>query len=152
MISTGLKLKSENSASKVRISINAGFIAIVPVVFICRCSYLQSEAFRQDQDINQKVPSEISAQIRDRAYMLDEVYEKYRREDPDLKGEMVLKIAVKPNGKVTGVYIDSTDMENQLFKLEACGLVQKWWFDLQFKGDPILIRYDFHFAPSAKKE
>ena len=129
-------------------------IIIQCLSFFCiNCGLDFSGSLLDNQNYNTGIPAIIASQIRDRTYSVNDIYVKFVKEDTLLKGNITLKIFVLPDGKVSGVYIDTTDIKNMLFKLEIMGLVRQWRFsNVIFKGDPIIVKYAFNFYPHKKEE
>lgn len=128
-------------------------ISVILILIIMNCFSKFSGNMFSDRDINSKAPEIISDKIKNRTFAVNEIYEKYRKIDQNLKGQMFIKMIILPEGKVTGVYIDSTDITNMLFKPEVINLIQKWQFTgFYFKGNSIAVNYNFKFAPAENRQ
>lgn len=95
--------------------------------------------FRTDEDI---------AYVMDRNKgKLYSVYRQARRKNPGLKGRIVFDITILPSGKVSGVVIRSSELNNS--KLESRLLARVKRFDFgEREGEPITVTYPVEFLPS----
>ncbi len=95
--------------------------------------------FRTDEDI---------AYVMDRNKgRLYSVYRQARRKNPGLKGRIVFDITIQASGKVSGVVIRSSELNNA--KLESRLLARVKHFDFGVReGEPITVTYPVEFLPS----
>ena len=125
---------------------------IISIWLLSGCSEFY-KAMLADQKPNKGIPEISSSQIKDRTYLVNDIYENYKNNNNSFKGRLVMKIVVSTDGNVSGAYIDSTDIDNLEFKLDIARLIGRWKFtNVDFKGDPVVVKYDFRFSPGKKEE
>ncbi len=75
------------------------------------------------------------------------IYNRYLRQDPTLKGKLVLQITIAPNGRVTNVRVVSSELKNTELEQKIVSRVKLF----QFKPssvDTVTVTYPIDFLPS----
>lgn len=75
------------------------------------------------------------------------IYNRYLRQDPTLKGKLVLQITIAPNGHVTNVRVVSSELKNPELEQKIVSRVKLF----QFKPssvDTVTVTYPIDFLPS----
>jgi hypothetical protein len=77
------------------------------------------------------------------------LYNRELRRDPTLKGQMVLRIKIEPDGKVTLCEVTSTDMKAPNLAAQVVGRVKTFDFGAKDGVPAITILYPIDFLPAA---
>jgi hypothetical protein len=76
------------------------------------------------------------------------IYNRELRNDPTLKGKMVLRITIEPNGEVSACRIESTDLASAALKTEVVERVHRFNFGPKENVARITILYPIDFLPA----
>lgn len=95
--------------------------------------------FRTDEDI-----AYVMDQNKGRLYS---VYRQARRKNPGLKGRIVFDITIQASGKVSGVVIRSSELNNAKLESRLLARVKRFDFGVR-EGEPITVTYPVEFLPS----
>jgi outer membrane biosynthesis protein TonB len=77
------------------------------------------------------------------------IYNRELRNDPSLKGKMVLQLSIDPDGHVTACSVKSTDLNSPALSTEVVERVLKFNFGAKAGVPPITITYPIDFLPAA---
>lgn len=77
------------------------------------------------------------------------IYQRELRNDPTLRGKMVLKITIEPNGSVSACVIQSSDLASAALKNEVVDRVKKFNFGAKDGVPRIAILYPIDFLPAS---
>ena len=76
------------------------------------------------------------------------IYNRELRNDPTLRGKMVLRITIEPNGEVSACRIESTDLASAALKAEVVERVRRFNFGPKDNVPKITILYPIDFLPA----
>jgi acetolactate synthase small subunit len=76
------------------------------------------------------------------------IYNRELRNDPTLRGKMILRITIEPNGEVSACRIDSTDLASRALSAEIVDRVRKFNFGPKANVPRITILYPIDFLPA----
>lgn len=76
------------------------------------------------------------------------IYNRELRNDPMLKGKMVLRITIEPSGEVSACFIESTDLASAVLKTEVVERVKRFNFGPKEGVPRITILYPIDFLPA----
>jgi hypothetical protein len=76
------------------------------------------------------------------------IYNRELRNDPTLKGKMVLRITIEPSGEVSACRIESTDLASGVLKTEVVERVKRFNFGPKENVARITILYPIDFLPA----
>jgi outer membrane biosynthesis protein TonB len=76
------------------------------------------------------------------------IYNRELRSDPTLRGKMVLRITIEPNGEVSAVRIESTDLASAALKEEVIDRVKRFNFGPKEGVPRVTILYPIDFLPA----
>ncbi len=77
------------------------------------------------------------------------IYNRELRKNPTLRGKMVLRITILPNGKVSNCKVESTDLDSALLSKKIVERVKRFNFGAK-KGVPkVTILYPIDFLPAS---
>ena len=57
------------------------------------------------------------------------IYEKYLKQNPNLKGKLVVEVGIGPTGRVTNVAVISSTLKNREFELEILDVIRRWKYE-----------------------
>ncbi len=77
------------------------------------------------------------------------IYNRELRNDPTLRGKMVLRITIEPNGEVSACKIESTDLASAALKTEVVERVKRFNFGPKENVSRLTILYPIDFLPAA---
>jgi len=77
------------------------------------------------------------------------IYNRELRNDPSLKGKMVLQLTIEPDGRVSACSVKSTDMNAPALSAEVVERVLKFSFGAKEGVPSITIVYPIDFLPAA---
>lgn len=77
------------------------------------------------------------------------IYNRELRNDPSLRGKMVLAITIEPDGHVSACKVQSTDMDSQALAADVVDRVMKFSFGAKEGVPTTRIVYPIDFLPSA---
>ncbi|WP_140635132.1 AgmX/PglI C-terminal domain-containing protein [Methylibium rhizosphaerae] len=77
------------------------------------------------------------------------IYNRELRNDPSLKGKMVLRLTIEPDGQVSACAVKSTDLASPTLSAEVVERVLKFNFGAKQGVPPITITYPIDFLPAA---
>jgi outer membrane biosynthesis protein TonB len=77
------------------------------------------------------------------------IYNRELRNDPSLKGKMVLQLTIEPDGRVSACSVKSTDLNSPALSTEVVDRVLKFNFGAKEGVPPITIVYPIDFLPAA---
>jgi outer membrane biosynthesis protein TonB len=77
------------------------------------------------------------------------IYNRELRNDPSLKGKMVLRLTIEPDGHVSACAVKSTDLASPALSAEVVERVLKFNFGAKQGVPPITITYPIDFLPAA---
>ena len=77
------------------------------------------------------------------------IYNRELRTDPTLRGKMILRITIEPNGEVSACKIESTDLASAVLSTEIVERVKKFNFGVKDGVPKIAILYPIDFLPAA---
>jgi len=77
------------------------------------------------------------------------LYNRELRRDPTLKGQIVLKIQIEPDGSVSLCEVESTDMNAPTLAQQVVSRVGKFDFGAKDGVPPVLIVYPIDFLPAS---
>ena len=77
------------------------------------------------------------------------IYNRELRNDPSLKGKMVLRLTIEPDGRVSACAVKSTDLASPALSAEVVERVLKFDFGAKQGVPPITITYPIDFLPAA---
>ncbi len=77
------------------------------------------------------------------------IYNRELRNDPTLRGKMVLRITIEPNGEVSACKIESTDLASAGLKTEVVERVKRFNFGPKENVSRLTILYPIDFLPAA---
>jgi hypothetical protein len=77
------------------------------------------------------------------------IYNRELRNDPSLKGKMVLRLTIEPDGQVSACAVKSTDLASPTLSAEVVERVLKFNFGAKAGVPPITITYPIDFLPAA---
>jgi TonB family protein len=77
------------------------------------------------------------------------IYNRELRNDPTLRGKMVLRITIEPNGEVSACTIESSDLASDVLKKEVVERVKRFNFGPKDNVAKITILYPIDFLPAA---
>lgn len=77
------------------------------------------------------------------------IYNRELRNDPSLKGKMVLQLSIEPDGRVSACSVKSTDLNSPALSAEIVERVLKFNFGAKAGVPPITITYPIDFLPAA---
>lgn len=76
------------------------------------------------------------------------IYNRELRNDPTLRGKIVLRITIEPNGEVSTCKVESTDLASAVLKTEVVERVKRFNFGVKDKVPRITILYPIDFLPA----
>ena len=76
------------------------------------------------------------------------IYNRELRVDPTLKGKMVLRITIEPDGSVSFVKVESTDMDSSDLSAQVVARVERFNFGPKEGVPPLTILYPIDFLPA----
>lgn len=76
------------------------------------------------------------------------IYNRELRNDPTLRGKMVLRITIEPNGEVSACRIESSDLASAVLKTEVVERVKRFNFGPKENVPRITILYPIDFLPA----
>lgn len=76
------------------------------------------------------------------------IYNRELRNDPTLKGKMVLRLTIEPSGAVTACTIESSDLASEALKTEVVARVKRFNFGPKEGVPRITILYPIDFLPA----
>ena len=77
------------------------------------------------------------------------IYNRELRNDPSLKGKMVLQLSIEPDGRVSACAVKSTDLASPALSAEVVERVLKFNFGAKEGVPAITITYPIDFLPAA---
>lgn len=77
------------------------------------------------------------------------IYNRELRNDPTLRGKMVLRLTIEPNGEVSACAIESTDLASVALKTQVVDRVRRFNFGPKENVPRITILYPIDFLPAA---
>ena len=77
------------------------------------------------------------------------IYNRELRTDPTLRGKMVLRITIEPNGEVSACTITSSDLASDVLKKEVLERVKRFNFGPKDNVSRITILYPIDFLPAS---
>jgi hypothetical protein len=77
------------------------------------------------------------------------IYNRELRNDPSLRGKMVLRLTIEPDGHVSACAVKSTDLASVALSTEVVERVLKFSFGAKAGVPPITIVYPIDFLPAA---
>jgi hypothetical protein len=77
------------------------------------------------------------------------IYNRELRNDPSLKGKMVLQLTIEPDGRVSACSVKSTDLNSPALSTEVVERVLKFNFGAKDGVPSITIVYPIDFLPAA---
>ena len=77
------------------------------------------------------------------------IYNRELRSNPALRGKMILRITIDPNGEVSACRIESTDLASSALGTEVVERVKKFNFGPKDGVPKITILYPIDFLPAA---
>ena len=77
------------------------------------------------------------------------IYNRELRNDPSLKGKMVLQLSIEPDGRVSACSVKSTDLNSPTLSAEVVDRVLKFNFGAKEGVPSITIVYPIDFLPAA---
>lgn len=77
------------------------------------------------------------------------IYNKELRNDPTLRGKMVLRITIEPDGRVTACSVKSTDLNSPALSADIVDRVLKFNFGTKEGVPSLTILYPIDFLPSS---
>lgn len=77
------------------------------------------------------------------------IYNRELRNDPTLRGKMVLRITIEPSGEVSACAIESSDLASDVLKKEVLERVRRFNFGPKENVARITILYPIDFLPAA---
>jgi outer membrane biosynthesis protein TonB len=77
------------------------------------------------------------------------IYNRELRNDPSLKGKMVLRLTIEPDGQVSACAVKSTDLASPALSAEVVERVLKFNFGVKQGVPAITITYPIDFLPAA---
>ncbi len=77
------------------------------------------------------------------------IYNRELRSDPTLRGKMVLRITIEPNGEVSACNVESSDLASPVLKNEVLDRVKRFNFGPKDDVARITILYPIDFLPAA---
>jgi hypothetical protein len=76
------------------------------------------------------------------------IYNRELRKDPTLKGKMVLRITIEPDGTVSFAAVESTDLDSPDLSTEIVARVERFNFGPKDGVAPLTILYPIDFLPA----
>lgn len=76
------------------------------------------------------------------------IYNRELRKNPTLQGKMVLRLTIKPDGKVSACTVDSSDMDSPALDKKISARVKKFNFGAKDGVPTITILYPIDFLPA----
>ena len=76
------------------------------------------------------------------------IYNRELRKNPSLRGKLVLKLTIEPNGKVSACSLESSDMEAKELENKIVERVKKFNFGVKEDVPAITILYPIDFLPA----
>ena len=76
------------------------------------------------------------------------IYNRELRKNPTLQGKMVLRLTIKPDGKVSACTVDSSDMDAPALDKKIAARVKKFNFGAKDGVPTITILYPIDFLPA----
>jgi hypothetical protein len=76
------------------------------------------------------------------------LYNRELRKDPTLKGQMILRITIEPDGSVSLCQLKSTDMDSPMLSSQVLARVQTFDFGAKEGIPPVTILYPIDFLPA----
>jgi len=76
------------------------------------------------------------------------IYNRELRKNPTLQGKMVLRLTIKPDGKVSACTVDSSDMDSPALDKKIAARVKKFNFGAKDGVPTITILYPIDFLPA----
>ena len=77
------------------------------------------------------------------------IYNRELRSDPSLRGKMILRLTIDPNGEVSACRIESTDLASPALGVEIVERVKKFNFGAKDGVPKITILYPIDFLPAS---
>lgn len=77
------------------------------------------------------------------------IYNRQLRQDPTLRGKMVLKLTIEPDGTVSAVSVDSTDMDSAALSSKVVARVRSFNFGPKDGVPTVTILYPIDFLPAS---
>ena len=77
------------------------------------------------------------------------IYNRELRTDPTLRGKMILRITIEPNGEVSACKVESTNLASAVLSTEIVERVKKFNFGAKDGVPRITILYPIDFLPAA---
>ena len=77
------------------------------------------------------------------------LYNRELRRNPTLQGEMVLRLRIEPDGRVSLCELQSTDMNAPQLSAQVVGRVETFDFGAKEGVPPVTILYPIDFLPAA---
>jgi hypothetical protein len=77
------------------------------------------------------------------------IYNRELRNDPSLKGKMVLRLTIEPDGRVSACAVRSTDLPSAALSADVVERVLKFDFGAKAGVPSITITYPIDFLPAA---
>lgn len=105
-----------------------------------RLSNKELESARSDEEIQIVFDRYKSALYR--------IYNKELRSNPALRGRMVLRIVIEPDGRVSECVVKSTDLDSTTLSAEIVDRVLKFNFGVKESATAITILYPIDFLPA----
>ncbi len=96
---------------------------------------------------NYRSEEEIAYVIDKNKSKLHAIYRKARRSDPGIKGKIVLEITILPSGKVAGVKIRSSELNNARLEARIVARIKQFDFGAQNVKE-VTVTYPIEFLPS----
>ena len=79
---------------------------------------------------------------------IDFIYRKALRDNPSLKGVIVLELTISPNGSILGVRIVSSNVNDPSFEDQVLKRIQTWKFPPHPSSENTVIKYPLEFSPA----
>jgi hypothetical protein len=76
------------------------------------------------------------------------IYNRELRNDPSLRGKMVLTLTIQPDGRVSSCVVKSTDLASATLSAEVVDRVLRFTFGAKEGVPPITINYPIDFLPA----
>jgi len=108
---------------------------------------ITGESVKQERVGNYRSAEDIAFVVDKNKGKLHAIYRRARRSDPGIQGKIVLEITILPSGKVEGVRVTSSELQNE--KLEARIISRVKQFDFGAKNvNKVTVTYPIEFLPS----
>ena len=77
------------------------------------------------------------------------LYNRELRKDPTLRGQMVIRLTIEPDGTVSMCELQSTDMNSELLSQQVVGRIGTFNFGAKEDIAAVTIIYPIDFLPAA---